>query len=50
MFKKVYNLLTAPVRLMIVAGMMIYVALVLAFNEEERRQYEYDMGCGEIEE
>lgn len=49
MFKKVYNFVTAPVRLLIVAGMMIYVALVLAFNDEEARQYDYDMGCGEID-
>ena len=49
MFKKVYNLLTAPVSLLIVAGMMIYVALVLAFNEEERRQYNCEMGYEDLD-
>ena len=49
MLKKIWNVATAPVRLMIAAGVMIYVALVLAFNEEERRQYNYDCGNGELD-
>jgi hypothetical protein len=49
MFKKIHNMLTAPVRLLIVAAMMIHAALILAFNDEEARQYDYDMGCGEID-
>ena len=49
MFKKVFNFVTFPVRLLIVAAMMIHAALILAFNDEEARQYDYDMGNGEID-
>lgn len=49
MLKKIWNAATAPVRLLIVAAMMIHAALILAFNDEEARQYDYDMGYGEID-